>query len=97
MVFFLSAGVGTQGFVSPGKCPITELQSSPINIFKQVFLALYFDLFISCYFIYAVVGHGREKTIELLNFLMYYSSSSVLGIEGESRGGAEKQLVLLGS
>lgn len=77
--------------MSLGKCSITELHSSPIKIFKQVFLALYFDLFISCYFTYAVVGHGGEKTIELLNLFIYYSSSSVLDMEGESSEGEQRE------
>lgn len=44
--------------MSPGKCPISELQ--PMKFFKQVFLALYFDLFIQLVF-YICCCWTRER------------------------------------
>lgn len=75
--------------MSSGKCPITKLQSSSIKIFKQVFLALYFDLFIQL-LIYICCCRTWERENSGVTELIYYSSSSVLGIEDESsEGGTE--------
>lgn len=63
--------------------------------FSNKFFLLYILIFLSgWYFMYAVVGQGREKIIELLNLYLLFLVISI-DIEGENGEGEREQLLVL--